>query len=224
MPRSITSTKSDVTRGFKREHQLRLKELVGDAAAKKLAPRLVQTATIYRRSERETNSEAARRSTIGKSHVTAADSALKIMERLPTPIDALTRLLPQASMNGYLPGSLLSTTLGRLTTAAAMKQKLDAVHEAILTLSADVTSWRDAARRDMRRKRGRKIGDRRILNEWVVIQLAGVGVPIRKNPDGTVAKVLEIMYEAIGIKSPVNLYRDVVSAIDNTARERQNLH
>ena len=68
----------------------------------------------------------------------------------------------------------------------------------------------------MRGKPGRKVGDRWLLAGWVALQLAREHVPLAKTADGTLARVLSVMYEACHIKVPRDLYRDACRAIDDT--------
>ena len=208
-----------------RTFQTQLEPLVGVDVARILAPPFAQTAAIYWDSQTETDKQADRRHEAAEKQLAALDSILKGMKRLSKGVDALIAMVPEAYAHAYLPGSdARSGTLGRLGVEAAMQGKLNRIQEAARRVTPDLHAWRLATQWDMRRKRGRKIGDRRFLNEWVVIQLAGAGVRVKKNPDGIVAKVLGIMYKAIGIEPPQDLYRDIVIAIDATARERQNLH
>jgi hypothetical protein len=218
MPKTIV-----VDRVFTGVRQTELRDLLGDSSAR-LLPRLAQAAAKYQESERETHTQAERRQEIAKSHIAVLNGTQKDIGHLLVRLDAVSALIPDASKHGYLPGTATSGSLGGLAVEVATKVKLDAIREAVQIASAAVDEWREIARLDMRRKRGRKVGSRWVLAEWIALQLAREGVPLKKSADGKLARVLTIMYEAARITAPLDLYPDVLHAIKQTAHERQRLH
>ena len=159
-----------------------------------------------------------------KTHVAMLDAAERHIARVLQRVDAVTALIPDAFTRGYLPGMSSSGPIGQLAAPTAMQKNLDGAIKALRIVTAQIRDWRETARFDMRRKRGRKVGDRRWLNAWVIRDLDRERLPIKTNPDGVAARVLEAVYAAAGVKAPEDLYRDLRRAIDDAARDRRNQH
>ena len=91
-------------------------------------------------------------------------------------------------------------------------------------LRQDVTNWQQRAHADSRLTRGRKVGDRILLAEWVGLRLDEAGIRLTVSNRGRWARTLPVVYEAARIEPvPEDLFRDVQQAYDflqNTFPER----
>ena len=84
--------------------------------------------------------------------------------------------------------------------------------------------WQQRAHADSRLTRGRKVGDRILLAEWVGLRLDEAGIRLTVSNRGRWARTLPVVYEAAGIEPvPEDLFRDVQQAynfLQNTFPER----
>jgi hypothetical protein len=206
-----------------------IRRVVGVTLAKRLTPRFAEAAVGYQVSERETIAQTERRRTGAKKLIAALDAADRRFGRLLEGLHEVTALIPGAATRESPPGTARSGPIGQLAERSAIGKNRDAGGDAVQIVRDvhawrdTVRAWRDTARLDMRGKPGRKVGDRRVLAEWVALQLAREGVPLKKNADGTFALVLLTVYKSCGITQPQDLYGDVCRAIDATVRDRSHL-
>jgi hypothetical protein len=173
MPSSTTPRKAvDVNRVFTGEQQADLRRLLGASSAGHLLPKLAEAAERYQRTERETIEQAERRRAIARKHVATLARVLGDIDRLQKGLDAATALIPEASEQQYLNWIRTVEPLGGIDTAAAIGKRMDSVQDAVRIARPVFGAWRKRAGDDMRRRRGRKVGDRHWLNQWIVIRLA----------------------------------------------------
>ena len=216
--------KTIVDRIFTGSQQTQLEDLVGTPVARRLLPRLADAAASYRRSESDTRSGADRSRQTARSQLSEVEEAEEEIARVLERLDRMAPLVPAAFMEGYLPNVPLRGLLGQLDAPAATLGQMDTIREVLRPYLKTVRTWRERALADTRRKRGRKVGDRPILNEWIVRALRREGVAVTTNPNGRAAKVLTIVYEAIGIAAPADLYRDLRRAVADTDPQSQDRH
>ncbi|MCA1586680.1 MAG: hypothetical protein LC791_18550 [Acidobacteria bacterium] len=95
---------------------------------------------------------------------------------------------------------------------------LSHVREAVRHLEQYSRTWKARAHRASLKPRGRHFGERRLIAGFVAANLASAGVRLRKGSDGTVAKVLRVIYEAAGVRFPDDLFDDVADAVEQANR------
>jgi len=101
----------------------------------------------------------------------------------------------------------------------ALKWTSEETRSVLGELVRDATAWETRAQRASTKKRGRNAVVRFVLAYHVGGALTG-RVRLTKSADGKFARVLGIVYDAVGIKGPEDLYDDVVRAIDDLAWRR----
>ena len=121
----------------------------------------------------------------------------------------------RAELLGYVPAG---STTGSVTTkqllnfrgnqTPVVRGALPQAQEALGKLAVVTEEWQRQARRDGATRRGRKTGNRVFFGEWIAIKLAAAGISLSKSPDGRLARVLTVTYDAAGIRAPVDLFRD----------------
>jgi hypothetical protein len=203
-----------------------LESVLGEAVLRELRPAFEQAVLWYRADGGKTSLALEQEvSDTARKHVRLAENAKKRLVQLNKALEALNATTKEASSLGYV-------DLTPVLTLGTMGLPLDAQPQTWAGLSAKATleavsaavrTWESRAAADVPRRRGRKIGDRVRLAEWVGIRLARTGVRPTKSADGKWARTLSVLYEAAGAHVPLSLYPDIAAAHEYLKRNRPEL-
>ena len=117
-------------------------------------------------------------------------------------------------------------TLAGLAKSARDGTKMGAVTVAemlamVNEIQRQAERWKRSSATSARSPRGRKTGIRLEMATLIAQRLSDAGIPLRKNPNGLFAQVLEWFYKAIGLPNKKEVYRDVAKAIDWLRRRKR---
>jgi len=190
--------------------------------AKLLIPALEQAVRSYAKTEEAVAAGWAERRNTASKQVAAARIIERRVGRLLEAIYSAEPLLLEAVIQGDVPvdyepeaassGPSLKVLLTRRADVARPHSGGKALRDligALIELVQTTTGWQQRAGARSLRKRGRTIGIRRDLARWVGQRLQAGGVKVSTNPDGRFGLVLQMVYEAAGIETPIDLYRDL---------------
>jgi hypothetical protein len=206
-------------RSFDNGQRRDLDLILGAKAASRVLPKLEQAASSYKSSEIwfRKNRDVVR--TAAERHATKAAKLHTRARRLLEAIDAAYLLMPDAVTEHYLlpgaPGPWVRrpSDLARSPALTAWTGSPDwsfnKTRWCVDLLAKQAASWRDRARIYSLGKRGRDVGIRRLMAEWVALQLQREGVRLSKGRRGKLARVLVLLYETSGIRVPHDMLDDL---------------
>ena len=91
----------------------------------------------------------------------------------------------------------------------------DDAWDALQYLADEVAEWTARADAASKRKRGRKVGPRPRVAEWLGLRLMALDKPVTKYAEGVFARTLRVVYEAAELRAPDDLFDDAAKAIDS---------
>jgi hypothetical protein len=139
-----------------------------------------------------------------------ADAIARSAGRLRQILRANEDAIRFASSRGYLPAAIRPSGATSVRDLGLGYWKAACVDHII----DDASAWRQSARLASRRSPGPRVGDRHYLAEWVGIALDRHGIRLTKARGGVFAKVLLVIYEALGLDI-IHSFRDVCRVIDD---------
>ena len=163
-------------------------------------------------SDKKNRSAAARSADV-------AEAMQRYAKKLQDAFELHDRIIRGALVRGYIAPSFSieeMKTLGDMMSGSWRARS--ACRSSLADVISDTQEWGRKARLAARRPPGRPIGDRLILAEWVALALRLRGVPLTKARNGIFARVLRVVYEAVG-RDVTDLFRDVTKAIQFVSRQ-----
>jgi hypothetical protein len=174
MPRPRRVVPNSPEAVFDPVHLRQLRRLL-DSTAATLIPAFADATARFAALQRETAAAAAKRRNTAKIHAKGMKKLERLIGSLLTELTAARLLTTAAVEAGYILVPPRSGTFGQLGTIAQAERDFEMLRNAATIVAARAGEWRRRPEADSRRKRGRKVGDRQQLADWVAERLNRAG-------------------------------------------------
>lgn len=176
--------------------------------------RLKDALRTYHQSASETASARASERDVALRHFDVADEIRRHAHRLDNVLRKHQSRVAEAVALGFLLPNRRQRRDPRMGDLAGWPPK-HRVQELLAELIDDANKWAERAQAAGRRRRGRFVGGRIHLAEYVALTLAKAGVRLQKSRTGHFARVLEAVYDAADLRTR-DIFRDIRKVLENS--------
>jgi hypothetical protein len=188
-----------------------------------LRPALAQAMTAFGPTDVQHREALQRRRNAARIHRSHAKRLSAVARQLDSVLNATRALIDEALELEYLPERGLDVSLPSVElTTAPPHQAFSRLRLAATLLGLYAERWAEGAQFDLSGPRGRQLGVRLYLGQWLATRLRKVGGRLTKSRNGLLAILLTEAYDAVGIPVPLDLDREVTRVIDALPKRPAN--